>query len=310
MSELAKWDTFYVIVGSAAGALIGLQFVVLTLIADRPQTGSAEAGAAFGSPTVVHFGVVLFLAALLHAPWQTIHIVAVLWGLLGLGGVAYTVIIVRRMRRQDAYEPIFEDWLCHVALPFAAYAILVLSSLAAPSHAREALFCVGGAALLLLFIGIHNAWDGVSYHVLVNIANAKTAETSARGENMAAQNNGLRERLSQSSEITISVTGRKSGRTISNPVWFVLEEDKLYLLPVGGSDTQWYQNVLKNPSMRVKTGSEEAEFKAAPLTDTKQVSSVVEKFRAKYGAGDVKKYYSKFDVAVALHISASTRAAS
>ena len=172
MSELAKWDNFYVIVGSAAGALIGLQFVVLTLIAGSPQTGSAEAGAAFGSPTVVHFGVVLLLAALLHAPWQTIHVVAALWGLVGFGGVAYSVIVVRRMRKQSAYKPIFEDWLCHVALPLAAYTILAVSALAAPSHTREALFGVGAVALLLLFIGIHNAWDGVSYHVLVNIANA------------------------------------------------------------------------------------------------------------------------------------------
>jgi hypothetical protein len=100
------------------------------------------------------------------------------------------------------------------------------------------------------------------------------------------------------------VTGRKSGRTISIPVWFVLDKDKdkdkdrLYLLPVQGSDTQWYKNALKNASIRIKAGTAEAELKAIPLTDTTKVSSVVEKFRAKYGAGDVKKYYSKFDVAV------------
>ena len=105
-------------------------------------------------------------------------------------------------------------------------------------------------------------------------------------------------RLSRSSEITISVTGRKSGRTISRPVWFVLEHDKLYLLPVEGSDTQWYQNVLKNPAIRIDANGAKGEFRAAPVTDAGQVSSVVEKFRAKYGAGDVTKYYSKFDVAV------------
>jgi deazaflavin-dependent oxidoreductase (nitroreductase family) len=127
---------------------------------------------------------------------------------------------------------------------------------------------------------------------------------------MAKHNDSLKERLSRSNEITISVTGRKSGRTISNPVWFVSEEDKLYLLPVKGSDTQWYKNVLKKPSMRIKAGSEESELKAVPLTDGKQVSSVVEKFRAKYGAGDVKKYYAKFDVAVVIQVDASTRAAS
>src|SRR5579862_7047784 len=92
MSELAKWDNFYVIVGSAAGALIGLQFVVITLIAERPPEDAAAAGAAFASPTIVHFGVVLFLSALLHAPWRTITIAAVLWGLLGFGGMAYSVI--------------------------------------------------------------------------------------------------------------------------------------------------------------------------------------------------------------------------
>jgi hypothetical protein len=174
MPELAQWDGFYVIVGSAAGALIGLQFVVLTLIAERPPAGAAEAGAAFGSPTVVHFGVVLFLSALLHAPWHAITISAILWGIMGFGGVVYTVIVIRRMRKQTAYKPIFEDWLFHVALPVAAYAVLALSSFAACSHTRGALFGVGGAALLLLFIGIHNAWDNVAYHVLVNIAGAKT----------------------------------------------------------------------------------------------------------------------------------------
>jgi deazaflavin-dependent oxidoreductase (nitroreductase family) len=116
--------------------------------------------------------------------------------------------------------------------------------------------------------------------------------------NKPTQNDALKSRLSRSREITISVTGRKSGRTISNPVWFVLEDDKLYLLPVQGSDTQWYKNVLKNPSLRINAGSAEEEFKVVLVTDPKQVSSVAEKFRAKYGAGDVKKYYSKFDVAV------------
>ena len=115
-------------------------------------------------------------------------------------------------------------------------------------------------------------------------------------------NDDLKDRLSRSSEINISVTGRKSGRTISNPVWFVAEDGKLYLLPVKGSDTQWYKNVLKKPSIRVQAGDAEAEFKVVPVSDAKQVSSVVERFRAKYGAGDVKKYYSKLDVAVMAQI--------
>ena len=116
--------------------------------------------------------------------------------------------------------------------------------------------------------------------------------------NKPTRNDALKDRLSRYREITISVTGRKSGRTISIPVWFVLDNDKLYLLPVQGSDTQWYKNVLNNPLIRINAGDAEAEFNVVAVTDAKQVSSVVEKFRAKYGANDVKKYYSKFDVAV------------
>jgi deazaflavin-dependent oxidoreductase (nitroreductase family) len=116
--------------------------------------------------------------------------------------------------------------------------------------------------------------------------------------NKPTQNDSLKARLSRSREIHISVIGRKSGRTISNPVWFVSDDDKLYLLPVHGSDTQWHKNVLKNPSIHIRAGGAEAEFKAIPITDPKQVLSVVEKFREKCGASDVKKYYSRFDVAV------------
>jgi deazaflavin-dependent oxidoreductase (nitroreductase family) len=119
---------------------------------------------------------------------------------------------------------------------------------------------------------------------------------------MAARNDALKDRLSRYREINISVTGRKSGRSISIPVWFVLEEDKLYFLPVKGSDTQWYRNVLNTPMIRIDARGAEAEVKPVPLTDAKQVSSVVEKFRAKYGTNDVKKYYSQFDVAVLAHI--------
>ena len=112
----------------------------------------------------------------------------------------------------------------------------------------------------------------------------------------------LKDRLARRSEIEISVIGRKSGRWISNPVWFVLEADQLYLLPVKGSDTQWYKNVLKNPRIRISVDDVEGEFEATPVTDPKVVSSVVEKFRKKYGARDVAKYYSKFDVAVIVKI--------
>lgn len=187
MSELAKWDSFYVTLGSAAGALIGLQFVVMTLIAERPPLRAAEAGAAFGTPTIVHFSAALLLSALLRAPWQTIIPAASLWGLIGFSGVVYAVIIARRMRKQAVYQPEFEDWLFHVVLALTAYAMLAVSAFAAPAHTREALFAVGGAALMLLFIGIHNAWDAVTYHVFVN----KQDRNTERGRNETSEKETL-----------------------------------------------------------------------------------------------------------------------
>jgi deazaflavin-dependent oxidoreductase (nitroreductase family) len=119
---------------------------------------------------------------------------------------------------------------------------------------------------------------------------------------MPTVKNGLKDRLSRYRQIKISVIGRESGKTISIPVWFVLERDKLYLLPVKGSDTQWYKNVLKHPTIRIDARGVGTEFQAAPITNAKAVKSVIEKFREKYGARDVKKYYSKFDVAVVVEL--------
>ena len=168
MSEFAEWESFYVIVGAAAGALIGLQFVVIALIAETPDArADAQAGAAFSTPSVVHFAVVLLLSAIISAPWHTIGAVGVIWGLVGLSGIVYAIIVARRMRLQTAYRPVFEDWLFHALLPLAAYVILAVSAYVAQSHARPALFLVAAATLLLLFVGIHNAWDAVTYHVFV-----------------------------------------------------------------------------------------------------------------------------------------------
>lgn len=119
-------------------------------------------------------------------------------------------------------------------------------------------------------------------------------------EQRAASKNELADRLSRYREITITVTGRKSGREISQPVWFVWTNDTLYLLPVKGSDSQWYKNALKTPSIRVDARGKEGRFHVVPITGAKGVASVIEKFREKYGAGDVKKYYSKLDVALEL----------
>lgn len=168
MTALAGWQNFYVIVGSSAGALIGLQFVVMALVANRPRgPGSAQAGEAFATPNIVHFGAVLLLSAALTAPWNGMGGAAGLWALLGFCGVAYTLIVAWRMRVQTAYQPEFEDWLCHALLPFVAYAMLAIAAYGTRHHVRVALFGAAAAALLLLFVGIHNAWDAVTYHVFV-----------------------------------------------------------------------------------------------------------------------------------------------
>lgn len=166
MTALAGWGDYYVIVGSSAGALIGLQFVVITLIADMPNMTDLErASSAFSTPTIVHFGAALLLSALASAPWRGIEAPALTWEFLGILGVAYSIIVARRMRIQTAYKPVAEDWLFFFLLPIAAYATLAVSAYAARSHTAEALFGVATSALLLLLIGIHNAWDAVTYHV-------------------------------------------------------------------------------------------------------------------------------------------------
>ena len=165
MPELAEWDSFYLIVGSAAGALIGLQFVVMTLIAARPVQAPPEVGAAFSTPTVIHFGVVFFLSAIIRAPWKTLTPTDISWAAAGVIGAVYAVIVARRMRNQNTYKPVFEDWLFHFILPFVSYAILAVSAITAYSNTRETLFAVGFSLLLLLFIGLHNAWDAVTYTV-------------------------------------------------------------------------------------------------------------------------------------------------
>ena len=173
MPGFHEWESFYVIVGAAAGALIGLQFVVMTLLADKPHLASPEAGAAFATPNVVHFSAALLLSALMRVPWRSLQTAAESWGLVGLAGLVYVAIVVRRMRTQHAYRPDWEDWTYHVALPLAAYALLLVWAFRATSHEEEALMAVAAATLLQLFIGIHNSWDAIAYHVLVRVRNAK-----------------------------------------------------------------------------------------------------------------------------------------
>jgi deazaflavin-dependent oxidoreductase (nitroreductase family) len=131
---------------------------------------------------------------------------------------------------------------------------------------------------------------------------ARSGVDLGEGLDMQVSKDSLTDRLTRYRQIKISVIGRKSGKTISIPVWFVLDGEKLYLLPVQGSNTQWYKNVLKNPTIRIDARGVDAGLRASPVTGANAVKSVVEKFREKYGAADVKKYYSKFDVAAVVKL--------
>jgi hypothetical protein len=165
MTELTDWQSFYVIVGSSAGALIGLQFVLLSLLASRPSPHMGDAGAAFGTPTVVHFSVVLFLSAMASAPWSIPTALTVLWGIVSTVGLLYTFRIVCKMRSQSVYHPVFEDWVFHAVLPFISYALIAGAVLTVHWSMAGALFVLGTAMLILLFTGVHNSWDAVTYSV-------------------------------------------------------------------------------------------------------------------------------------------------
>lgn len=184
MSPLTEWQTFYEIVGSAAGALTGLQFVAMALIADLPVQTAEEGATAFASPTIVHFVAVLLLSASVAIPWHGVTRAAIIWGLAGLGGLVYILIATRRMRTQTAYEPVFEDWLFHAVLPLCAYAGLTASGVAMRSHPRGALFGIAGVTLLLLVVGIHNSWDSVVYLVFMRGHHASRTKQKQGPESM------------------------------------------------------------------------------------------------------------------------------
>jgi len=161
---LKDWENFYVIMGAAAAALTALTFVVITLVAGvRQQRKDDQTIAAFSTPTVVHFGAALFITATLSAPWQVLWLPGLLLGVAGLGGIGYVLIVLRRALRQNGYQPVLEDWVWHIILPFGAYTALVVATIVLPSNPVSTLFVVGAVTILLLFIGIHNSWDGITY---------------------------------------------------------------------------------------------------------------------------------------------------
>jgi len=165
-SPLNAWESFYVIVGSSAAALTGLQFVVIALIAESRTPATSREISAFGSPTVVHFCSALFVSATLSAPWRSLAGAGVPIMGCGLAGAAYAIVVARRARRQTGYKTVFEDWLWHVALPLAAYTTIFIAGILLRRVPVPSLFVIGATTLLLVYIGIHNAWDTVIYITL------------------------------------------------------------------------------------------------------------------------------------------------
>jgi len=164
----SAWESFYVIVGSSGGALIGLQFVVITLIADRHRYATGGGLGAFGTPTVVHLSGALVVSAIMSAPWRSLGPPSLAIASCGVAGLVYGVIVIRRAHGQTDYEPVWQDWVWYMTLPFCAYAALAVAGLWLRAHVEGALVTIGAAALALLLIGIHNAWDTVTHIVMTS----------------------------------------------------------------------------------------------------------------------------------------------
>jgi hypothetical protein len=207
VSSLTAWANYYVIIGSSAGALTGLMFVVITLIVGMREQRPAEGIAAFNTPAVVHFGAALAVAAILSAPWQALWAASVPLGLCGLGGVVYTVIVTRRVRRFESYRLVLEDWIWHVLFPLASYGALVVAAGTLPGNPVPTLFVIGTAIALLLFDGIHNAWDNVTY-IIARLQTQIKAPNAEGKAGAGAETDALtaRESLAQASSSALPIT--------------------------------------------------------------------------------------------------------
>jgi hypothetical protein len=168
-STFHAWENFYVMTGSAAAALTGLVFVVTTLVAQRPpavrksSANPTEGTKTFTSPTIVHFCAAFFVSGVLTAPWHKVGYPEMLLGLAGLAGVGYSSYIARRMWRMQTYRADIEEWIWYVTLPLFAYALIAGASIGLLFGPEQMLFGIAGATMLLIFVGIHNAWDVVTY---------------------------------------------------------------------------------------------------------------------------------------------------
>lgn len=178
ISPLKAWENFYVIVGSSAGALTGLQFVTMALVAEaRAATSMLQIGA-FGTPTIVHFCAALLISAILSAPWSALSSAAICLGVCAAFGFAYAITVIYRARRQNDYQPDAEDWFWYIILPLIAYATLLVAAILLDARPVTSLFMIAAVSVLLLFIGIHNAWDTVTYIAVKHYPSSKHKDAS------------------------------------------------------------------------------------------------------------------------------------
>ena len=177
LAPLAAWQNYYVIIGTAAARLSGLMFVAITLMAQlRVHPPSWSHMRVFNTSTVVHFGAALLIAALLSAPWPALWTAALLLGLAGLGGVSFVLIVLWEVRhRLVGYQLVRSDWLWYTLLPLISYTALVVAAILLPIFPGPVLFSIAAVTLLLLFMGIRNAWDVVTY---IAIERSQPQETS------------------------------------------------------------------------------------------------------------------------------------
>ncbi len=161
---LREWGGFYATIGSAAAALTGLMFVVITLVGDRRRSTSRDGISTFSTPTVAHFCCALFVAVFMLTPLRAFAPITVLLVVTGAGGLVYIARIALRLQRlQSGYRADAEDLTWHVLAPAFAYALLAGGGIALPISPARALDAPAVAVTLLIFIGIHNAWDVVTY---------------------------------------------------------------------------------------------------------------------------------------------------
>ncbi len=180
-SFLSPWANFYVMTGSSASALLGLMFVVITLVTGAERIRRSHEGtASFSTPTVVHFSVALLVSAIINAPWHSLLYPSIVLGLAGFCGVVYVLRVAYRIKRMEGYTADKEDWVWHTLLPLCAYGAILAGALTLPALAVPALFALAGAVILMIFIGIHNAWDIVTYLAIDNAVQSPSSPDEAK----------------------------------------------------------------------------------------------------------------------------------